>query len=82
MITEAVLNWLFGLVDWAISGVPTTEVPVTLSLSWLTDINYFIPVSEMFSLFMALFLLGGPFLATSLIVWLVVGVLRGGSPKA
>lgn len=82
MVTDGILDWFFGLMDWLITGVPTSEIPVTLSLGWISEMNYFLPIADMFAVFGALFLLGGPFAATSLIIWLVVGVLRGGSPKS
>lgn len=83
MVTDGILNWLFGLVEWMISGIPTLNLPRNvLDFSWISDINYFLPISEMYTLFTAFFLLGGPMAATSLIIWFVVGVLRGGSPKS
>lgn len=83
MITDAILDWFFGLVDWALvaSREFVGDMPVTLSLGWISDMNYFLPISEMFQVFAALFLLGGPFIGTSLVVWLLVGVLRGGATK-
>lgn len=83
MVTDAVLDWFFDLVDWLISGMPDLELPKNImDLSWIRDINYFLPISEMYALFAAFFLLGGPMAATSLIIWFLVGVLRGGSPKS
>ena len=82
MITDYLIDWILDLVDFVVEGVPSESIPVTLSLAWISDINYFLPVSEMFELFLVMFLLGGPMLGTSLIVWVLVGVIRGGATKA
>lgn len=83
MVTDAILDWFFDLVEWLISGIPDLDLPRNvLDFSWIADINYFLPISEMYSLFLSFFLLGGPMAATSIIIWFVVGVLRGGSPKS
>lgn len=82
MVTDALLDWLFGLVEWMLEPIHVADMPVTLSLGWISDMNYFLPISEMFQLFAAIFLLGGPFIGTSLVVWVLVGVLRGGATKA
>lgn len=82
MITDFILDWFFGLQEWALSGLPDDPFPQGFTLGWIADMNYFLPVSEMFGLFVIFFALGGPFVASSLIIWFVVGVLRGGSPKS
>ena len=83
MVTDAILDWLFDFVEWMISGFPNLPLPSNvLDFAWISDINYFLPVSEMFTLFSAFFLLGGPMAATSLIIWFFVGILRGGATKA
>lgn len=82
MVTDAVLDWLFSLIDWMVNQVPSANLPFTLSLDWMGQMNYFIPITEMFGLFTLMFAFGGVFIPTSLIVWLLVGVIRGGNPKA
>lgn len=83
MVTEAVLDWWFGFVNWLISSVPSSDLPSTaINLSWLTDMNYFIPISELFMIFVAFFALGGPMAGTSLVIWGLIGILRGGATKA
>jgi hypothetical protein len=62
--------------------LPHNPFPQGFTLGWIADMNYFLPLSEMFGLFIVFFALGGPFLASSLIIWWVVGVVRGGSTKA
>jgi hypothetical protein len=85
MVTDAILDWWFDLVDWLIaqSQGMTAGLPRELvDFSFMGDMNYFLPVAEMFAAFTAFFLLGGPMMGVSLVVWLLVGVLRGGQSKA
>jgi hypothetical protein len=85
VVIDAIVNWFFGLVDWFVSlGAPLTKgMPQSLvDFSFMGDMNYFLPVAEMFALFSAFFLLGGPMMGVSLIVWFLVGVLRGGQSKS
>lgn len=82
MVTDAVLDWWFGLVEWLIGTMPDGGASATFNLGMIDDMNYFLPISEMFGVFVAFVALGGPFLGTSLIVWMVVGILRGGATKA
>lgn len=83
MILDWILDWWFDLIEGMVSSFPEADNPMdTFNFSMITDMNYFLPIHEMFSLFVVFFALGGPFLATSLIVWFFVGVLRGGQAKA
>ena len=83
MVTDAVFNWILDMAQWLMSQNTLSGLPVSLlDFTWLGDMNYFLPISEMFALFINFFALGGPMIGVSLIVWLVVGVLRGGATKA
>jgi len=83
VVTDAILDWIFDFVEWMISGFPSLNLPSNvLDFAWISDVNYFLPISEMFTLFSAFFLLGGPMAATSLIIWFFVGIVRGGATKA
>lgn len=82
MVIDAIMDWWFTVCQGFISNFPTTENPGAFNLSMINDMNYFLPIGEMFGLFMIFFALGGPFLASSLIIWFFVGVLRGGATKA
>ncbi|WP_306901922.1 hypothetical protein [Arthrobacter sp. B1I2] len=84
MVTDRILDWWFGLIEWMLTLFPATEgAPTsTIDLSWITAMNYFVPLNEMFGLFVGFFALGGPLVGTSLIVWVLVGILRGGQTKA
>ena len=85
MVTDAIVGWFLDLCDWVIglgSGL-TAGLPSDLvDFSFMGDMNYFLPVAEMFAVFLAFFLLGGPMMGVSLVVWFLVGVLRGGQAKA
>lgn len=52
--------------------------------SWelFATMNYFLPVTELLSVFAAVFLLGGPMLIVTMIMWVAFGIVRGGSPRA
>ncbi|MGO4587154.1 hypothetical protein AB4Z38_25235 [Arthrobacter sp. 2RAF6] len=83
MVTDAIFNWILDMVQWLMSQNHMAGMPVSLlDFTWFGDMNYFLPVTEMFGLFTAFFALGGPMIGVSLIVWIVVGVLRGGATKA
>jgi hypothetical protein len=83
VVTDAVLDWWFGLCNWLLDFLPDDPNPAsTIDLSWLTNMNYFLPLSEMFQVFIAMFSLGGVFAGSSLIIWVLVGIIRGGNAKA
>lgn len=83
MVLDAIINWWFDLVKTAVSALPDSPLPGNgLNFGWISDMNYFLPISEMFGFFTALFALGGTFIGTSLVVWVLIGVLRGGQTKA
>jgi hypothetical protein len=82
MVTDAILDWWFGLCNWLVTLMPVNPLPHGVDLSWISDMNYFLPISEMFGLFSVVFALGGVFAGSSLIIWVVVGIVRGGSTKA
>lgn len=85
MVTDAILDWWFDLVDVMITSFKPVDDPTSamnFDLSMIDDINFFLPISEMFGVFIAFVALGGPFAGTSLIIWVFVGILRGGATKA
>lgn len=82
MVTDAILDWWFGLCGWFLDQMPKNPIPKGLDLGWISDINYFLPVSEMYGLFTVVFALGGTFASASLIIWVLVGLVRGGATKA
>lgn len=83
MVTDLVIKWFFDLCDWLVSLFPTNPLPGSgINFSWIGAANFYLPVSEMFGLWFSLFALGGTFVGTSLVVWVLVGILRGGSTRA
>lgn len=83
VVTDAIISWFTGLVNWFVDLIPTNaSLPQQLDFSAFGSADYFFPVHEMFGTFLLFFILGGPFAATSMIVWVFVGILRGGSTKA
>lgn len=82
MVIDAILDWWFGLCSWVLSLMPKDPMPQGVDLGWISDMNFFLPISEMFGLFSIVFALGGTFASASLIIWIVVGIVRGGATKA
>lgn len=84
MVTDMILDVFFAaLVEVVTMVLPGGEPLVPpVGFSFITDVNYFLPITEMFVLFATVFAFGGPLALASIAVWLVVGVLRGGSTKA
>lgn len=83
MVTDFILDWWFDLVEWLVNLFPTSELPAdAIDLSWISDMNYFVPISEMFMVFIAFVALGGPLVGSSLIIWVLIGIIRGGQTKA
>lgn len=83
MVTDAILDWWFGLVGWLLDLLPTNQMPGgTMTLSMMGQLNYFLPITEMFQLFASMFALGGVFASSSLVIWVLLGIIRGGQTKA
>lgn len=84
MITDFLLDLLEGLVSWVASLLPTDTVLGAQNIGFqiFSGANYFFPVAELASVLLGLIALGLPMALVSLVLWLLVGVLRGGSSKA
>jgi hypothetical protein len=83
MVTDAILEWWFDLVEAFLGLFPHDPLSdLGVNLSFITDMNYFLPIGEMWGLFIIIFGLGGVLASTSLVVWILVGIVRGGSTKA
>lgn len=84
MITDFLLDLLEGLVGWFAATLPVDTVLGSQNIGFqiFSGANYFFPVSELLTVALGLLALGLPMAGVSLVVWLVVGVLRGGSSKA
>lgn len=84
MITDALLDLLEGLVAWIAGMLPTDTVlgEQNLGFQIFSGANYFFPVAELGTVLLGIMALGVPMAGVSLVLWLLVGVLRGGSAKA
>lgn len=84
MITDFLLDLLENVLSWVASLLPTDTVLGSQNIGFqiFSGANYFFPVSELASVLLGLFALGLPMAVVSLVLWLLVGVLRGGSSKA
>jgi len=80
MILDVFFQALVEVVNMVLPGGTPLTPPA--GFSFITDVNYFLPISEMFVLFGTVFAFGGPLAVASIAIWLVVGVLRGGDSKA
>jgi hypothetical protein len=77
---QAVLVWLSGLFP---GGTPWTTGPDQgwdAALNHLADLNYFLPIAEVFAFTLGCFLVFPALAGISLLVWLVA-IIRGGSAR-
>lgn len=84
MITDFLLDLLEALVNWFSSLLPTDTVfgSENLGFQIFSGANYFFPLAELSSVVLGIIALGLPMAGVSLVIWLVVGVIRGGGSKA
>jgi hypothetical protein len=86
VVTEEVINWFCGLLLdlWGVEppGDPM-EVLTDIGDGWssLVALNYFLPIGETMAAVSAVLILGPPMLATTIALWLGVGVIRGGQSR-
>lgn len=86
MVTEGVLNWLAGLL-LSLIGRPSTDYSPGLDESIeaaygeLAALNFFLPITELMSLVAIMIALAPPMLATTIALWVGVGVIRGGQSR-
>ena len=84
MITDFLLDLLESLVNWFAGMLPVdnTVNGEGLGFQIFSGANYFFPLAELSSVVLGILALGLPLGGVSLIIWLVVGVIRGGQAKA
>lgn len=84
MITDFLLDLLEGLVNWVAGLLPTDTVfgAQNLGFTIFSGANYFFPLAELGAVILGILALGLPLAGVSVLIWLLVGVVRGGSPKA
>ena len=86
MITDFLMDMWVGLCDWFASTLPEEDPfdAATDGANWnlFSTMDFFLPVHELMSVFAAVFLLGGPMMIVTMVLWVAFGVVRGGSPRA
>lgn len=84
MITDALLDLLESLTGWVAGLLPTDDVVGADNIGFqvFSGANYFFPLAELSAVVLGILALGLPLALVSLVIWLLVGVLRGGSAKA
>jgi hypothetical protein len=84
VITDFLLDLLEGLVTWLSSLLPTDTVfgPENLGFQIFSGANYFFPLAELSTVVLGVIALGLPMAGVSLVIWLLVGVVRGGGAKS
>lgn len=84
MITDFLLDLLESLVNWFAGLLPTDDIfgAQNIGFQIFSGANYFFPLAELGSVILGIIALGLPLAGVSVVLWLVVGVVRGGSPKA
>jgi hypothetical protein len=75
---ETALVWLGGLFpDVDLSGFTSGW---GLVLGYLGDLNYFLPIAEVFAVTIAVFMVFPALMGVSLVAWLIA-LIRGGSSR-
>lgn len=84
MITDFLLDLLESVVSWLSSLLPTDDAVGAENMGFqiFSSANYFFPLAELSAVVLGILAMGAPLAVVSLLIWLGVGVLRGGSPKA
>lgn len=84
MITDALLDLLGTLTGWVAGMLPADDKVGAANLGFqiFSGANYFFPLAELSAVVLGILALGLPLGGVSLVIWLLVGVVRGGSPKA
>jgi hypothetical protein len=84
VITDFLLDLLEGLVNWFASLLPVDTVlgPQNLGFQIFSGANYFFPLAELSAVVLGVIALGLPMAGVSLVIWLLVGVVRGGGAKS
>lgn len=84
VITDFLLDLLENLVNWFSGLLPTDSVfgSENIGFQIFSGANYFFPLAELGTVILGIIALGLPLAGVSVVLWLLVGVVRGGSPKA
>lgn len=71
MITDALLNFWFGLVDWFAGILPQSDgsLGVVDSLDFLFDLDYFLPIHEVMAAVAVVLAMGPPMAVAQAAIW-------------
>lgn len=83
MIVDALVDFVVWVLTPITGALPQMGLPwdtTALDAAWshLFDLNYFLPIAEVTGAVFAAYALGPAALASSIVLWIVVGVFRGG----
>lgn len=84
MITDFLLDLLENLLNWVAGLLPVDTVLGSENIGFqiFSGANYFFPLAELSAVILGIIALGLPMAGVSLVLWLLVGVIRGGGAKA
>jgi hypothetical protein len=85
VVTDHIIAWLCAAANWLASLLPDSDLGLpdgAVVAGYLDDLNYFLPIAETMTAVGAVILLGPAFLIATIAVWITVGIVRGGSPRA
>jgi hypothetical protein len=84
VITDFLLDLLEGLVNWLASLLPVDTILGSENIGFqiFSGANYFFPLAELSVVVLGVIALGLPMAGVSLVIWLLVGVVRGGGAKS
>lgn len=84
MIFEVVFDFFEMVLVWLSAAFPVTTINPLDSFSqvigYMNDLNYFLPISEVFAITVAVFVIFPAFAGVSLLSWLIA-LIRGGSSR-
>lgn len=68
MITDFLLDLIFGAVDFVVGFLPTTSGTLS-GLGFLGDLDYFLPIHETVTVVAAVMILGPQFVVAQIVIW-------------
>lgn len=84
MITDFFITLFEGILSWIASMIPSDlalyDQPISLDV--FADMNYFLPLAELSGVLGSFMFLIVPFASITIILWIAIGVVRGGDPRA
>lgn len=84
MVVDAILGWFLDAISWLVDAAPSGHLglPDVTGLGYLAGLDAFLPIHEVFGAVIAVIALTPAFLLTTLISWVLIGIVRGGATRA